>query len=49
VVRTPQTTLAVKMLQKGRIDILNDTVKIGPDGKVDVVGKSVHTRTMVSA
>jgi len=46
VVRTSQTTLTVEMLQEGRIDILNYTVKIGPDGKVDVVGKSVHTRTM---
>jgi len=46
VVRTSQTTLTVEMLQEGRIDVLHYTVKIGADGKAEVVSRTTSTRTM---
>ena len=45
IVQTSTTTFTVQIAQEGRQELLNYTVKIGPDGKVEIVGKTEDTRS----
>ena len=45
IVQTSTTTFTVQIAQEGRKDLLNYTVKIGPGGKVEVVGKTESTQS----
>jgi hypothetical protein len=45
IVQTSTTTFTVQIAQEGRQDLLNYTVKIGADGKVEIVGKTEGTRS----
>jgi len=46
IVQTADTTFKVKLLQEGRIDHLDYTVRIGAGGKVKIVDKKESTQTM---
>jgi hypothetical protein len=45
ITQTSTTTFTVQIAQEGRADLLNYTVKIGADGKVEIVGKTEGTRS----
>jgi len=43
--QTSTTTFVVQIAQEGRHDLLNYSVKIGPAGKVEIVGKTEGTQS----
>jgi hypothetical protein len=45
IVQTSTTTFTVQIAQEGRKDLLNYTVKIAPDGTVEITGKTEGTRS----
>ena len=45
IAQTSTTTFTVQIAQEGRKDLLNYTVKVGPDGKVEIVSKTEGTRS----
>ncbi|HJQ55772.1 MAG TPA: hypothetical protein VJ890_02625 [Vineibacter sp.] len=45
IVQTSTTTFTVQLAQEGRKDLLHYTVKVGADGKVEIVSKTEGTRS----
>ena len=45
IVQTSTTTFTVQIAQEGRKDLLNYTVKIGADGKVEIVERTESTKS----
>ncbi|TWS96133.1 hypothetical protein [Reyranella sp. CPCC 100927] len=45
IVQNSTTTFTVQIAQEGRKDVLNYTVKIGADGKVEIVERKEGTRS----
>ena len=45
IMQTSTTTFTVQIGQEGRKDLLNYTVKVSSDGKVEIVGKTESTQT----
>lgn len=45
ITQTSTTTFTVQVAQEGRTDLLNYTVRIGADGKVEIVGKTEGTQS----
>ena len=45
IAQTSTTTFTVQIAQEGRKDLLNYTVKIGSDGKVEIIDKKESTQS----
>lgn len=45
IVQNSTTTFTVQIAQEGRKDLLNYTVRIGADGKVEIVGRTESTQS----